>query len=215
MPNHITNKVTAPVEVLRAMLNEEGFVDFNKVIPFTGHFPWQWINGDAETAAETVAAEPLHENPLIAGLQRSNRSGVDITKLSDESFEQFVQMLRNKRACGFLHSMDFARNAWGTKWNAYDQELQIEEGRAQFDTAWSCPVPVFKALSKLHPAAEIVVQFADEDIGSNCGTITFKGGEMVAQDVAGNWNAMTSEEQAKWRSFAYDVKGWEPEEDAD
>lgn len=203
MPNHITNKVSAPAEVLRTMLNEEGRVDFNKVIQFTGKFPWDRIRCAAEMAAEIITTTPLDEN----------RQSVNVLKFDDESFEQFVQMLRNKRACGWFHSMDFARAAWGTKWNAYDQTLEVDEGRVQFDTAWSCPVPVFEALSKLHPDAEIVVQFADEDIGSNCGTITLKGGQIIVRDVAGNWNAMTSDEQAKWRAFAYGVKGWTPEED--
>src|SRR5690606_31988267 len=174
----------APAEVLRTMLNEEGRVDFNKVLPFTGHFPWDGISCAAEMAAEIVTATPLDEKPLLASLQQHNRQSINVLKFDDETFEQFVQMLRNKRACGYFHSMDFARSAWGTKWNAYDQTLEIDEGRVQFDTAWSCPVPVFEALSKQHHDAEIVVQFADEDIGSNCGTITLKGGQIIAQDVA-------------------------------
>lgn len=213
MPNHITNRVSAPADVLRSMINDQGHIDFNKLLPFKGEYPWDFISGNAETAAEAISGTPMDNNPLIRQLQESNRSRADVTKLSDEEFEQFVQMLRNKRSCGFFHGMDFARQAWGTKWNAYDQDLEVDQGLVSFDTAWSCPIPIFEALSTLHPDAEIVVQFADEDIGSNCGAITLKGGQITAKDCAGNWNSMTSGEQEKWRAFAYGIKGWEPEGD--
>lgn len=95
----------------------------------------------------------------------------------------------------------------GTKWNAYDQVLDIEAGLLSFDTAWSCPLPLLKALSLLHPDGEITVQFADEDIGSNCGTVTLKAGAVVSEDVAGRWDDMNEQEQEKWKAFALDLKG--------
>ena len=215
MPNHITNRVSAPAEVLRSLINEQGDIDFNTLLPFKGTFPWDFISGGAETAAEMISGTPLNDHPLISSLQASNRQRANVMELDDEDFEQFVQMLRNKRVCGHLHNMDWGRVAWGTKWNAYSQEIELEEGRLKFDTAWSCPQPVFEALSKQHPAAVIEVQFADEDIGSNCGTLIFKGGQIAEKDCAGQWGAMSSAAQQKWSAFAYAVKGWEPEQDED
>lgn len=212
MPNHVTNRVDAPAEVLASLINAEGRIDFNMLLPFKGHWPWNGICCDAETAAEVVTASPPDDHPLIAALQQRNRERVDVTTLSEEAFEQFVQMLRNKRECGFFHSMDFARNEWGTKWNAYDQELDLQDCFIKFDTAWSCPIPVFQALSRLHPEAEIKVQFADEDIGSNCGLMIFKNGQVTEQDKAGQWQQMSQSEQEKWTAFANKVKGWTPEE---
>jgi hypothetical protein len=213
MPNHVTNRVEAPPTVLASMINPEGRIDFNMLLPFSGEWRWNGILGDAETAAEVATAAPLHDHPLVAALQESTHSSIDVTKLSEESFEQFVQMLRNKRACGFLHCMDFARTVWGTKWNAYDQVVEPQEGWLKFDTAWSCPIPVLEALSKLHPEAEIRVQFADEDIGSNCGMLIIKGGQVAARDEAGRWDQMSPSEQQKWEAFAYQVKGWSPSDD--
>lgn len=213
MPNHITNRVEAPAEVLRSMINTDGVVDFNRLLPFKGAFPWDAISAAAETAAEAISGEPLNEHPLINSLQVSNRQRANVMDLNDEEFEQFVQMLRNKRICGHMHDMNWGRAAWGTKWNAYSQVIELDEGRLSFETAWSCPAPVFKELSRLHPDAVIQVQFADEDIGSNCGTITFVGGEIAKADCAGRWDSMSTEEQAKWTAFAYSVKGWAPEED--
>lgn len=91
--------------------------------------------------------------------------------------------------------------------------LDLDEGIFQFDTAWSCPKPVFHTLSALHPDAEIIVRFADEDLGSNCGTLVFKGGEVFSSDVAGNWNEMSTEDQEKWTAFARELTGRTADED--
>jgi hypothetical protein len=40
MPNWVTNKVSAPKEVLQSLINTESRIDFNMLIPFTGTFPW-------------------------------------------------------------------------------------------------------------------------------------------------------------------------------
>ncbi|NIF28374.1 hypothetical protein F3J44_18560 [Pantoea sp. Tr-811] len=208
MPNWVTNKVKAPQEVIQAMLNEEGRIDFGKIIKFEGEFPWNGVMGDAETAAEHVLRVPVSDNPLVGAMQLESRNRVDLSKLSDESFEQFVQMLRNHRKTGFMHSMDFARSAWGTKWNACEPNVDSPES-ASFETAWSFPEPIFIKLSQMFPEATIELAYADEDIGSNCGTVIFKGGEAVSRDESAGWNSMSEADQEKWIAFAYEVKGWE------
>jgi len=210
MPNHVTNKIKAAPHVLSAMLNDKGEVDFNRVIAFTGEWPFDGVYLDAENLAEHVAGV-VEENQLIAGLRALNRAKISIKTMPDKSFEQFVQMLRNFRKCDIFHDMDFARKHWGTKWNAYDQTVDAAAGTAQFDTAWSCPTPVFEALSKKFPDERIEVQFADEDIGSNCGSFTLKNGTFIAQDLAPSYSQQSDEDKAKWRAFAYTVKGWEPD----
>lgn len=209
MPNWITNKIKAPSHVIRSMLNDKGNIDFNLVTAFDGEFPWDGVRCDAETLAETVVRKPLSDNPLLQGLQAFNRNDTNIKKLSDESFEQFIQMLRNFRKCGFLHTMDFARDAWGTKWNACEPVANVEAGTASFETAWSCPRPVLEALSKKFPDDAIEVQFADEDIGSNCGMFTLKSGQYITSDIAPAWNDQTEEQKAKWKAFGYALKGWD------
>lgn len=215
MPNWVTNKVSAPQCVLASLIDESGKIDFNQVIRFQGSFEWDGVRCDAEQAAEIITQTPLSDNPLIAHLEAMNRRTVTVLKMDDEGFEQFVQMLRNKRQCGYFHGMDFAREQWGTKWNACQQTIDLEAGRIQFDTAWSCPVPVFIALSKLHPDHELVVHYADEDIGSNCGMLTIKNGEVMSSEVAGRWRDMDEQDRKRWSDFACDVTGYqeEPEDD--
>lgn len=214
MPNWVTNKIKASPEVISSMVNlETGRIDFALMLPFPGDHDWDGIYGDAEQMAEIVTGQPLDDHPLLASLQASNRSQANIRKLSDESFEQFIGMLRNHRKCGYLHSMQFARDRWGTKWNACDPHHDISAGTAQFDTAWSCPEPLLIALSKRFPNEEIAVTYADEDIGSNCGEFTLLNGEMIKANIAPSWNAMSHGDREKWSQFARDVKGWSENED--
>ncbi|MBS4090401.1 hypothetical protein [Pseudomonas rustica] len=215
MPNHVTNKVRAPAHVLKSLINESGKIDFNTVLPFRGAFPWDCISGQAEIAAEAITAQPLHDHPLIAGLERRNRTDANVLQLSEECFEQFIQMLRNKRASGHFHSLDFAREVWGTKWNAYDQVIDLDAGELSFDTAWSCPLPVLTQLSRLHPDDEIIVRYADEDIGSNCGTVRLRAGETISSEVAGRWDEMSDERRQHWQTWARDLKGWTENEEDD
>lgn len=216
MPNWVTTRISAPRHVIQSLLNESGNVDFRKIAPFPGpRADWDGIYCDAEEAAEIVCRIPVNSNPLVGALQTSNRANFDIKKLSDQSFQQFVGMLENFRACGYLHSMDFARKVWGTKWNACEQSVSLDEGQAAFDTAWSCPIELLVQLSNRFPEDSIEVVFADEDIGSNCGQFTLKAGEMIVEDIAPNWSDMTEEQKAKWRSFAYEVKGLTPEQEED
>lgn len=212
MPNWVTNEVKAPAHVIAAMVNEAGHIDFNKLLPFKGTFEWDGVIMDAETLAQKVLDAPLNEHSLVGALQADSRKRSSIKNLTDEGFEQFIQILRNHRNTGFMHQMDFARETWGTKWNACDQSLP-EPGVARFDTAWSFPEPVILALSALFPEETILVRFADEDIGCNCGTVTFKAGKIVEQDCAGEWRSMSAADKDRWQNFARDVKGWEPEPD--
>lgn len=68
-------------------------------------------------------------------------------------------------------------------------------------------------LSKRFPDDTITITYADEDIGSNCGTFSLKGGEVIEQDIAPAWRDMSDEDKQKWKAFAYQVKGWTPEPD--
>lgn len=217
MPNWVTNKVSAPKHVIQSVVNDKGRIDFNLMAPFPGPRgdDWDGIYGDAETAAEFVLGIGLNENALIAHFEITNRRNVDIKKLSAVSFQQFVGMLENYRACGYLHNMAWARDKWGTKWNACEPQHDFEAGTMQFDTAWSCPEPIFRELSRRFPDDEIAITFADEDIGSNCGTFTLKGGLEIAGDVAPIWSSMSTEEKTKWRMFADQVKGYSAEEIAE
>lgn len=213
MPNWITTNIEAPKHVIKSMLDANGKIDFNKVMPFEGtHDNFEGICVQAEDAAKIVCREPLSGNLILRGFELENIRNFDIKELTDESFEQFIAFLRNFRECGYFHSMDFAKKVWGTKWNACDQSVNVEEGRASFETAWACPTPVLKTLSERFPNDEIRIQYADEDIGCNCGKFTLKNGIETFSDIAPSYQSQSEEEKKKWRKFAYEVKGRTQEE---
>ena len=71
-------------------------------------------------------------------------------------------------------------NNWGTKWNAYtSQKTTHIYDYFRFETAWTSPVPIITKLSKLEPLLTFSVDYADEDVGSNCGSYTYIDGELI------------------------------------
>lgn len=68
---------------------------------------------------------------------------------------------------------------WGTKWNAYEVSWNFDE--VLFQTAWSIPDPVLLEISKKFPEQTVLVEYADEDSGSNCGIIRLKNGQVIGE----------------------------------
>ena len=80
--------------------------------------------------------------------------------------------------------IDWCRGNWGTKWNAYDYEPDVDYSNSQileFWTAWSAPHPLMEKLSQMFPEIEFVHEWADEDLGVNCGKRTYQNGEIYEQ----------------------------------
>jgi len=99
---------------------------------------------------------------------------------------------------------DWSINNWGTKWNACDTHIdgitQFSDNSAElrfsFNTAWSCPEQIYAEIAKIYPNLTFDVEFADEDIGNNCGTIMINDGEVTVDYMSD-------------REFANDVWGYE------
>ena len=92
---------------------------------------------------------------------------------------------------------------WGTKWNAYD--TSVEGNTVIFDTAWSAPKPILEELSLMFPEVSFYHEYADEDIGSNCGAGTFQNREYIPEIEFDSY----SKDSAR---FALGVKGWDADE---
>ena len=75
---------------------------------------------------------------------------------------------------------DWRRANWGTKWGAYGYEEDFDYSQTDslwFQTAWSAPHPILQKLTEMFPEIEFKHQWADEDIGYNCGQHRYHGGE--------------------------------------
>ncbi len=74
---------------------------------------------------------------------------------------------------------DWRITHWGTKWGP--SSIDFDDDYISFDTAWSAPIFVFLKLSEMIPAVTFSHIYADEDIGSNCGKIEYKAGEIESE----------------------------------
>ena len=50
-----------------------------------------------------------------------------------------------------------------------------------FQTAWSAPHPILERLTEMFPGVEMEHEWADEDIGQNCGRYSYRDGERIEE----------------------------------
>ncbi len=199
MPNWVQNNVkfSGDDAEIKRMLDkikgdEIGFgsIDFNKIIPM----PESLI---IESGSRT--------NKGIEMVKKYLESMPEELKGKEGTYEKFVEDLRNHSAdisdeeekkiwdigvtaVDNLYRYDaptwyeWCCKNWGTKWNACACNETDENVKSiSFQTAWSTPLPVMKKLSEMFPNVEVRTEFADEDIGHNCGMYAFKGGEYISE----------------------------------
>lgn len=223
MPNHVTTRiefegkkehVTALLAAIRTE-KEDGVmhIDFNKIMPMPEGLNVPAASNTQSAAENALQAPELCGTDFIDALHLSNlKKAESPLELSDEDWENFIQMLQNKRAHGHFTWYSWAKENWKTKWNAYDQEL--DGNVLKFDTAWSFPGDLMAQLSKTHPHVLLKIVFADEDTGSNCGLLELLAGEAVKEDIAPNYNDQTPEDKKRWTKFAFEARysGTDPRE---
>lgn len=171
MPNHVTNILvvngteTQIEAVLEVLLDNDGHVDFNGVLPIPKE-----LQGTKSPVTIISPEEYKEQEEKIARGESVFNRGVT-RKISQELIKEF----------GYDNWYDWQINNWGTKWNAYDQK-QLGKNVYQFDTAWSTPSNFIDGISKLFPEVTFEVKYADEDMGYNVGEYHVKGGEYVFID---------------------------------
>lgn len=217
MPNHVVNILTisgdadlvAKIKSEISSVDEEGntrHIDFHMVAPLPEDLkgttsPTRIIpQKDYDKQEARIAAGDLEEHEERFGVSRG------ITREMSEAF---------KKKYGHDNWYDWQREAWGTKWNAYEQDLR-DNGDIKFETAWSTPFNLILRLSAKYPEAEFKVRFADEDFGHNVGEYIVKAGEEIDEDLpkGGSHEAymMAAEIRDEWDYLVQSVEGLEEEE---
>ncbi len=181
MPNHITNIVTLRGEqedVKKAMNNllskekDEFVVDFNKSFPMPKEL-------EGTTSPAKIVSEEEYKK-IKKEKKKDNPFGMPITqKMSNDYLKRF----------GANDWYSWRIKNWGTKWGGYNSYV-IDENMVQFDTAWSTPFNFFVHFSKIHPNIEIVVEYADENIGSNTGKYILKAEQLINEELYNGVDAM-------------------------
>ena len=92
---------------------------------------------------------------------------------------------------------------WGCKWDCKGaQDHGAGSMQFEFQTPWSTPLEIIKYLSRKFPISIFQVEYADEDLGNNCGTYHVKDGKIIEEIVP--------DDPAR---FACDVWGYDYEEE--
>ena len=91
--------------------------------------------------------------------------------------------IRERDLYGENNWYDWRIGNWGTKWNSYGytENTTFQDGKIKFLTAWSAPHPILKKLSEMFPDVKMEHEWADEDIGMNCGRYIYYDGERVEE----------------------------------
>ncbi|WP_303838747.1 LPD28 domain-containing protein [Ruminococcus flavefaciens] len=96
--------------------------------------------------------------------------------------------IRERELYGENNWYDWRIGNWGTKWNSYGytENTNFQDGKIKFLTAWSAPHPILQKLSEMFPDVKMEHEWADEDIGMNCGRYVYYDGERVEEYFPGS-----------------------------
>lgn len=219
-------------ELLEKIKGDDGVevVDFNKIIPMPESLNIEcggrtddgielfltavnkdapWFKRDWVTKLG-VNLEELSEKLNKEKRYRAYRSCLppeEIKKIEgyvelDKALEVGFKACCNMMEYGATTWYEWSIKNWGTKWGASESYLESPTS-ISFNTAWSAAIPVLAKLAQMYPDVEIDLEFADEDIGSNCGRVKFKG------DIYDEEFFEYGEESVR---FACELWGEDPEE---
>lgn len=200
MPNwvniHLIAKDKKVLEDL--LLDERGEVDFNKLIPMPKdlevidgscgyEIPGRYGFFKEQENKILTAQKPVDEElnklyndsytqDVFVELVRKNKHICDmITEFkkfepTDEHLNNYIKGFYNYKKYGYVSWYYWRLDNWGCKWNGSDTDYDPDTGRLQFQTPWSIPEGIFLELCK---HTNIRVEYADEDLGANCGLVDF------------------------------------------
>lgn len=202
MPNNIENIITLQGdekkirEMLETIKNDDlsiGTIDFNKITGMPKRLDIEagsrtkrgldFYNGFIEvyTLGGTMNMDKLRSIP-VKSEEIFLRQRTDIKR---DEWELGKTAWHNIRQYGAPTWYDWAINNWGTKWNAYgysEDTIDYHDGGTLcFQTAWSAPHPILEKLMQMFPDIMLEHEWADEDIGQNCGRYSYQNGERIEE----------------------------------
>ena len=219
MPNHVTTKLRIAdlgganlADVQASFLNDNRKIDFNVIgeMPkcLQGFEPHSGIISRAEMALGLMQNPDSDPENFIARLHLSNGIRDATTKAKVEDIPAIVRAISNHAECGYTYWYDWANDNWGTKWNAYhqpDDGFAEDETEFEFQTAWSHPRGLIETLSARNPSVVFQIEYADEDLGSNCGSYNLIGGKATVEKIAPRWGDQSEEQKKSFTEFAFKI----------
>ncbi len=206
MPNHVQNIVRLQgdekrvKEILEAVKNDQygrGSVDFEKIIPMPPSL-------HIECGSTTDRGLSAYRDFLKSESESEKEYLDQNPDITPEEWEFGKQAYENIREYGAPTWYEWSIVHWGTKWNAYGMsENTAEEQRNElrFQTAYDAPHPILEKLAQMYPQITFEHEWADEDIGANCGRRKFLDGRIIDEYFPEGKAAM---------DFAMNLWGYEP-----
>lgn len=207
MPNYIMNRLNfcGDKTQIRKMLETIqydnlgiGSIDFNKIIPMPEslmiecgsrttkglkmyrQFIESYTHGlTAENALEAIKHIPVESEEKFIAQHPDIINEKEVWEFGKAAWQNIQQY-------GVPTWYEWSVRNWGTKWNAVGYEdnslfgYDCEDG-IRFETANSAPHAVIDKLAKEYPNIGFFHAWADEDIGSNCGELTYINGTVVEE----------------------------------
>lgn len=199
MPNHVINeiKIHGSEEEIQAVLEAVqknslgiGTIDFNKLLPMPPEL-------NIEAGSRTDRGLKHYRDFVEVFTLGSTMNTEKLAAIPEESEAAFLRQRsdippdewdlgkaawNNIRRFGAPTWYEWCIAHWGTKWNAYGMDAAYPfaaRGVIHFQTAQSAPHPILNELSKHFPNVGIEHQWADENLGCNCGRRVYRSGGCI------------------------------------
>ena len=183
MPNHVLNIVRINGE--KKELQKFAKKHINKMVSEDGHrvqFSFNTIIPKPKSLEIESGSRIKDAIKYIKGNHLDKRTiAIEYGDKLDELIKLGKTALSNQKKYGYYDWYLWSINNWGTKWDCYEVTTDVFEDEIyiEFQTAWNTPMGVFEAITQKYPKLSISVNYADEDLGNNCGVMEFKGGEQI------------------------------------
>jgi len=181
MPNYVKNNVLIrgdkeTIKKVEKVLLKKGVFSFSNVIPMP----------------KSIFIESSSVVDKAIDAIKSGRKAISEFKKKEDKWEKgrgdkYIKLghtaLKNIEKYGAKDWYDWSINNWGTKWDALEStnEVSDTEISLSFNTAWNAPYPIYAEIAKKFPAISIDVEYADEGLGNNCGTLSFENGGLFEE----------------------------------
>ena len=184
MPNKIKNRleiigtenqVNEVLDFLRGEPFEDGsemFIDFGKIIPMP-----ESLNISSDSWVMPLENQFSANTKLKEHIDQIKDYCEKNPNRKEETVNNFIAGIKNYIEYGHATWYNWAVANWGTKWNAYQQE-KPETNVLMFETAWAGVPDLIDKLSAKFPNVSFTYKWSDEDTGCNCGTGSYKNGEL-------------------------------------
>lgn len=186
MPNWTSNKIIAPgienMDIYSEINGNKEF-DFNKLIPMPDYVRdtispvrtksvlcylfTEYSEAEARSLIErtdiSVDPELLSKTSkeIIELTSEPQKLGYGKNEKNISAYDLGKNYVMSKAKTGYWDWYAWSNAKWGTKWNA--SETNISRDELTFDTPWSCPSPIFKALAEKYPGVEFTAEINYED----------------------------------------------------